>query len=140
LKICQPDLPIALSKQVPATSWDTLAEARETAREVNAEGLMLKRLSSPYLAGRKKGDWWKWKVDPLTIDAVMIYAQAGHGRRATLFTDYTFAVKSGNELVPFTKAYSGPDGCGIQTDHVMGQEEHIATFWTCAPSHTAACV
>jgi len=101
------DLPIALSKQVPATSWDTLAEARETAREVNAEGLMLKRLSSPYLAGRKKGDWWKWKVDPLTIDAVMIYAQAGHGRRATLFTDYTFAVKSGNELVPFTKAYSG---------------------------------
>jgi DNA ligase-1 len=101
------DLPIALSKQVPAASWKELAEARETAREVNAEGLMLKRLSSPYLSGRKKGDWWKWKVDPLTIDAVMIYAQAGHGRRATLFTDYTFAVKSGNELVPFTKAYSG---------------------------------
>ena len=68
---------------------------------------MLKRKDSPYLSGRKKGDWWKWKLDPLTIDAVMIYAQAGHGRRANLFTDFTFAVWNGNELVPFTKAYSG---------------------------------
>ena len=68
---------------------------------------MLKRRDSPYLAGRKRGDWWKWKIDPLTIDAVMIYAQAGHGRRANLFTDYTFAVRDGNDLVPFTKAYSG---------------------------------
>jgi DNA ligase-1 len=69
--------------------------------------LMLKRRDSPYLAGRKKGDWWKWKIDPLTVDAVMIYAQAGSGRRANLFTDFTFAVKNGNDLVPFTKAYSG---------------------------------
>jgi ATP-dependent DNA ligase len=72
---------------------------------------MLKRLAAPYLAGRKKGDWWKWKVDPLTIDAVMIYAQAGSGRRATLYTDFTFAVWNGppenGDLVPFTKAYSG---------------------------------
>ena len=68
---------------------------------------MLKRKSSLYQVGRKKGDWWKWKVDPLSIDAVMIYAQSGHGRRATLFTDYTFAVWNGNDLVPFTKAYSG---------------------------------
>ncbi len=68
---------------------------------------MLKRKASPYLAGRKKGDWWKWKVDPLTIDAVMIYAQQGHGRRANLFTYYTFAVRNGEDLVPFTKAYSG---------------------------------
>ena len=68
---------------------------------------MLKRLDSPYLTGRKKGDWWKWKLDPLTIDAVMIYAQSGHGRRANLFTDFTFAVWKGNELIPFTKAYSG---------------------------------
>jgi len=74
---------------------------------LGAEGLMLKRLSAPYLSGRKKGDWWKWKVDPLTIDAVMIYAQAGSGRRATLYTDFTFAVWNGNDLVPFTKAYSG---------------------------------
>ncbi|MEM8632421.1 MAG: ATP-dependent DNA ligase [Pseudomonadota bacterium] len=87
--------------------WPTLAALRETSRDRGAEGLMLKNLESPYLAGRKKGDWWKWKVDPLSIDAVMIYAQAGHGRRANLFTDFTFAVWKGNELVPFTKAYSG---------------------------------
>jgi len=68
---------------------------------------MLKRRSGPYHAGRKKGDWWKWKLDPLTLDAVMIYAQAGHGRRANLFTDFTFAVWDGDTLVPFTKAYSG---------------------------------
>lgn len=102
-----PTTPIRLSEQLEFTSWDTLAESRETARDQAAEGVMLKRGSSPYLAGRKKGDWWKWKVDPLTIDAVMIYAQSGHGRRATLFTDFTFAVWNGNDLVPFAKAYSG---------------------------------
>ncbi|MGP1311110.1 MAG: ATP-dependent DNA ligase, partial [Phycisphaerales bacterium] len=62
---------------------------------------------SPYLTGRKRGDWWKWKVDPLTTDAVMIYAQRGLGRRANLYTDFTFAVWDGDNLVPFTKAYSG---------------------------------
>ena len=72
-----------------------------------AEGVMLKRHASPYLSGRKKGDWWKWKLDPLTVDAVMIYAQQGSGRRANLFTDFTFAVWNGPDLVPFTKAYSG---------------------------------
>ena len=99
--------PIKLSASVPFTSWDDLAKTRETARDRQAEGLMLKRQDSPYLSGRKKGDWWKWKVDPLMIDAVMIYAQAGSGRRAGLFTDYTFAVWDGPDLVPFTKAYSG---------------------------------
>ena len=68
---------------------------------------MLKQKKGIYQVGRKKGDWWKWKVDPLTIDAVMIYAMRGHGRRANLYTDYTFAVWKGDELVPFTKAYSG---------------------------------
>ncbi|MEM8536262.1 MAG: ATP-dependent DNA ligase [Pseudomonadota bacterium] len=101
------EAPIRLSASVPFRTWDELAAAREESRALNAEGLMLKRLDSPYLSGRKRGDWWKWKVDPLTIDAVMIYAQAGHGRRANLFTDYTFAVRDGNELIPFTKAYSG---------------------------------
>lgn len=76
---------------------------------------MLKRLSSPYAVGRKRGDWWKWKREPLTIDAVMIYAQQGHGRRANLFSDFTFAVWDGPALVPFTKAYSG------LTDVEMGQ-------------------
>ncbi|MDJ0860043.1 MAG: ATP-dependent DNA ligase [Dinoroseobacter sp.] len=102
-----PDAPLRLSPKLSFESWDALADIRETSRALGAEGLMLKRLTSPYGTGRKKGDWWKWKVDPLTIDAVMIYAQAGHGRRANLYTDFTFAVWKGNELVPFTKAYSG---------------------------------
>lgn len=101
------DAPVRLSPTVPFGAWDDLAVVRADARAASAEGLMLKRNDSPYRIGRKKGDWWKWKLDPLTIDAVMIYAQAGHGRRANLFTDYTFAVWNGNELVPFTKAYSG---------------------------------
>jgi DNA ligase-1 len=99
--------PLRLSASVPFQTWDDLSAARDQSRALNAEGLMLKRMDSPYLSGRKRGDWWKWKIDPLTIDAVMIYAQAGHGRRANLFTDYTFAVRNGNDLVPFTKAYSG---------------------------------
>ncbi|MEM8579010.1 MAG: ATP-dependent DNA ligase [Pseudomonadota bacterium] len=102
-----PEAPVILSPQVPIPSWEALAETRAGAREAQAEGLMLKRADSPYLVGRKKGDWWKWKLDPLTIDAVMIYARSGSGRRANLFTDFTFAVWKGNELVPFTKAYSG---------------------------------
>lgn len=68
---------------------------------------MIKRLASPYQVGRKRGDWWKWKLDPMTFDAVMVYAQAGHGRRANLYTDFTFALWQGDELVPVTKAYSG---------------------------------
>lgn len=68
---------------------------------------MLKRKSATYQVGRKRGDWWKWKIEPLTIDAVMIYAQKGSGRRSNLYTDYTFAVKDGEKLVPFAKAYSG---------------------------------
>ncbi|PTX54011.1 DNA ligase-1 [Litoreibacter ponti] len=101
------EAPLRLSTQLPFETWDDLAAIRATSRDNQAEGLMLKKGDSPYLAGRKKGDWWKWKIDPLTIDAVMIYAQAGSGRRAGLFTDFTFAVWSGNDLVPFTKAYSG---------------------------------
>jgi DNA ligase-1 len=102
-----PEAPLRLSPPVLFETIDDLRGARLRARDEGAEGLMLKRRSSPYGNGRKKGDWWKWKVDPLTIDAVMVYAQSGSGRRANLFTDFTFAVKNGNELVPFTKAYSG---------------------------------
>ncbi|MEM9434480.1 MAG: ATP-dependent DNA ligase [Pseudomonadota bacterium] len=100
-------LPLRLSPAISFENWDSLARERENSREKGVEGIMLKRAGSPYLSGRKKGDWWKWKIDPLTIDAVMIYAQSGHGRRANLFTDFTFAVWNGDELVPFTKAYSG---------------------------------
>ncbi|MFK7751368.1 MAG: ATP-dependent DNA ligase [Sedimentitalea sp.] len=99
--------PVRLSPQLHFEDWSDLAAQRANARAERAEGLMLKRADSPYLSGRKKGDWGKWKLDPLTVDAVMIYAQQGHGRRANLFTDFTFAVWNGNDLVPFTKAYSG---------------------------------
>ena len=98
---------VNLSPAVTAPDWAALARLRSEARERRAEGLMLKRLASPYRDGRRRGDWWKWKLDPLSVDAVMIYAQQGHGRRANLFTDFTFAVRDGEALVPFTKAYSG---------------------------------
>src|SRR6056297_2334343 len=102
-----PEAPLRPSPLLPFEGWAGLAALRAAARGHRAEGLMLKRADSPYHAGRKKGDWWNWKLDPLTLDAGMVYAQLGHGRRATLFTDFTFAVWSGNDLVPFTKAYSG---------------------------------
>ena len=98
---------LILSPSIDVSSWESLSEARSRAREVGAEGIMLKRLSSAYGVGRRRGDWWKWKVDPLSVDAVLIYAQAGSGRRAGLFTDYTFGVWDGDHLVPFAKAYSG---------------------------------
>jgi DNA ligase-1 len=98
---------IQLSPIVDFSDWSQLATIREQSRAINSEGLMLKRKSSAYLVGRKRGDWWKWKIDPLTIDAVMVYAQKGAGRRSNLYTDYTFAVKDGDKLVTFTKAYSG---------------------------------
>ncbi|PYE85821.1 ATP-dependent DNA ligase [Pseudoroseicyclus aestuarii] len=106
-KALPPEAPLRVSPVVAGESWEALAEERARSRELMAEGLMLKKRGSPYLSGRKKGDWWKWKVDPLTIDAVLIYAQSGSGRRANLFTDFTFAVRDGEALVPFTKAYSG---------------------------------
>jgi len=98
---------LRLSPIVNYNSWDELAATRATSRAINAEGIMLKRKNSIYQVGRRVGDWWKWKIDPLTIDAVMIYAAKGSGRRSTLYTDYTFAVKDGDKLVSFTKAYSG---------------------------------
>lgn len=98
---------LQLSPAVSFANWEELAAERETSREQYSEGIMLKRYDSPYRTGRKKGDWWKWKVEPLTIDAVMIYAQRGSGRRANLYTDFTFAVWKEDQLVPFTKAYSG---------------------------------
>lgn len=102
------DLPVLrLSEEVGFTSWNELAEERDRSREKRSEGLMIKRRDSEYHVGRKKGDWWKWKVDALTIDGVLLYAQRGHGRRADLYTDFTFAVWKGEELVPFAKAYSG---------------------------------
>lgn len=105
-------IPLLLSERLQFNSWDDFAHERDLSREKHSEGLMLKRNDSTYQVGRKKGDWWKWKVDPLTIDAVLTYAMRGHGRRSNLFTDYTFALWDENEegekeLVTFAKAYSG---------------------------------
>ena len=100
---------LLLSDEVQAASWNEAAQRREDARELGVEGLMLKRRDSVYQVGRRRGDWWKWKIDPLTIDAVLVYAQSGSGRRATLYTDYTFALWDQDRLVPVAKAYSGLD-------------------------------
>ena len=96
-----------ISPVVSGGDWDTVRRAHGEARELAAEGLMLKRRDAAYGVGRRRGPWWKWKVQPWTADAVMVYAQAGHGRRASLHTDYTFAVWDDGRLVPFAKAYSG---------------------------------
>ncbi|TDU23252.1 DNA ligase-1 [Panacagrimonas perspica] len=102
-----PAAALQLSDVVRAADWSDLALLRETARERGVEGLMLKRLDTAYLAGRKRGSWWKWKVGALTVDTVLLYAQSGHGRRSNLYTDYTLAVRDGEALVPVAKAYSG---------------------------------
>jgi DNA ligase 1 len=98
---------LVLSPAVSAVGWEAVEAARGQARAMGAEGLMLKRLDSVYGVGRRKGDWWKWKVEPYSVDAVLIYAAPGSGRRAGLYTDYTFGVWEGDHLVPFAKAYSG---------------------------------
>lgn len=100
-------LPLSASPLIPFDAWKTLATLRNASRDRQAEGIMLKRRASPYFTGRKRGDWWKWKIEPYSVDAVMLYAQAGHGRRANLYTDFTFGVRDGDGFVPFTKAYSG---------------------------------
>ena len=96
-----------VSPVVPADSWEALTTLREESRTRAVEGLMLKALNSPYGIGRQRGGWWKWKIEPYSFDGVMLYAQPGHGRRSNLYTDYTFGVWSGDELVPVAKAYSG---------------------------------
>lgn len=98
---------LRLSPLVPFQTWAELEAAWESARERRVEGLMLKGKAGPYRVGRQRGEWWKWKVEPHTADLVMVYAQAGHGRRASLYTDYTLAARDGDQLVPVAKAYSG---------------------------------
>jgi DNA ligase-1 len=103
------------SPMLTGDSWADLSRQREAARAMGVEGMMLKQRQAHYGVGRTKdvGTWWKWKIDPLSIDAVLIYAQRGHGRRASLYSDYTFAVwdappeQAERKLVPFAKAYSG---------------------------------
>lgn len=118
--VANADVPnLVLSPIISFSSWEELAVYRQESRARNSEGIMLKKRSSSYQVGRKRGDWWKWKIDPLTIDAVMVYAQKGAGRRSNLYTDYTFAVRDGDKLTPFTKAYSG------LTDKEFAQVDHF---------------
>jgi DNA ligase-1 len=98
---------IILSQPVEFRTWEQLAEIRKQSRERRVEGFMLKRRGSPYRVGRRRGDWWKWKIEPLSVDCVLMYAQPGNGRRASVLTDYTFGVWDAGELTPFAKAYSG---------------------------------
>ncbi|CAD2256928.1 DNA ligase B [Stutzerimonas stutzeri] len=110
-----PSPQLMLSPLVSGADWQDLARQREASRALGVEGMMIKARAAQYGVGRTKdvGVWWKWKIDPYSVDAVLIYAQRGHGRRASLYTDYTFAVWDGEpgdperKLVPFAKAYSG---------------------------------
>lgn len=122
-----PQHTLRLSTLLQGNDWDDLARQREAARGMGTEGFMLKHRQAHYGVGRTKdvGVWWKWKIDPMSVDAVLIYAQRGHGRRASLYSDYTFAVWNGppedleRQLVPFAKAYSG------LTDVEIGQVDAI---------------
>ncbi len=132
-------LPIRISPTVSADTWEELAEKREQARALLREGLMLKARDGAYGIGRRKGDdrtdvWWKWKLDPMSVDAVVIYAERGHGRRSGVYTDYTFAVWSAGEeggtreLVPFAKAYSGLSDKEIREMDAIVRRTTLETF------------
>ena len=109
-----------LSPLVTGGSWADLAALRSESRARGVEGLMLKRRASPYAVGRTRGDWWKWKVEPLEIDAVLLYAQAGHGRRAGLHSDYTLGLWDDGRLVTVAKAYSGlTDAEIVELDRIV---------------------
>ncbi|CAN5509326.1 ATP-dependent DNA ligase [soil metagenome] len=98
---------LLLSARLTPDTWTALAAERQASRSLKVEGMMLKRKAAPYRVGRVRGDWWKWKVEPYSVDAVLIYAQSCHGKRSGRHTDYTFCVWEEGKLVPFAKAYSG---------------------------------
>ena len=98
---------IKITKPIQIDSWKELEEAKNSARNINTEGLVIKNKNSKYLPGRKKDNWWKYKIDPMQLDGVLIYAKPGSGKRADLYTDYSFAIWDDNKLVKFASAYSG---------------------------------
>lgn len=118
----------SLSPLINFDDWSELKNIRKQSFDMRAEGLMIKRKDSSYQTGRKKGSWWKWKIDPMTVDAVMIYAQAGHGRRSGLFTDYTFAVWDNEKLVTIAKAYSGLTNKEIEEVDKFVKENTVERF------------
>lgn len=119
---------VRLSPVVPFTAWPDLEEARARSREEHAEGLMLKRHRSPYRVGRQRGDWWKWKVHPYTVDAVLTAARRGSGKRASLYTDYTFSVWDGDRLVPIAQAYSGLTDAEIRRVDAFVRQHMVEKF------------
>ncbi|MBB2148745.1 ATP-dependent DNA ligase [Pedobacter gandavensis] len=119
---------LLLSPVITAKTWAELGALRADSRAMNSEGLMLKKLDSLYHSGRKRGDWWKWKINPYTVDAVMIYAQKGSGRRAGFFTDYTFAVRDGDQLITIAKAYSGLTDAEIKEVDAFVKKNAIEKF------------
>ena len=132
-------LPLRISPVVEAPDWEALDNIRAGARVLGLEGLMLKAREGAYSVGRRKGGdranvWWKWKLDPMSVDAVLIYAQRGHGRRSGIFSDYTFAVWSageeapGRELVPFAKAYSGLSNAEMREMDAIIRRTTVETF------------
>jgi DNA ligase-1 len=131
--LARPASALVLSPVIRAADWEELKRLRQQSRERKVEGFMLKRLGSPYRVGRRRGDWWKWKIDPYSVDAVLIYAQPGSGRRASLFTDYTFGVWDNGKLTPFAKAYSGLSDEEIREVDAFVRRNTIDQF---GPVHT----
>jgi DNA ligase 1 len=129
---------LSLSPAAPGRTWEALADMRNLARSKGVEGLMLKEWRSPYGVGRQRGAWWKWKVDPFAVDAVLLYAAPGHGRRSNLYTDYTFGVWRDAELVPIAKAYSGLNDEEIRRLDAWirrNTQEKFGTVRSVAPTH-----
>ncbi|MEE1921048.1 ATP-dependent DNA ligase [Pseudomonas sp. 148P] len=135
VEACKADV-LRLSPLLHGRDWADLARQREASRSLGVEGLMLKARDALYGVGRTKdmGVWWKWKIDPFTVDAVLIYAQRGHGRRASLYSDYTFAVWDGpvgapeRSLVPFAKAYSGLSDAEMRSVDGIIRKTTVETF------------
>ena len=98
---------IKITKLLQLNNWEEVEKAKDSARNINTEGLVIKNKYSEYIPGRKKGNWWKYKIDPMQLDGVLIYARPGSGKRADLYTDYSFAIWENNKLVKFANAYSG---------------------------------
>jgi len=119
---------LCLSEILKDATWEDLTARRRECRAVQAEGLMLKHLDSPYEAGPHRGSWWKWKIDPYTVDAVLIYAQQGHGSHERLYSDYTFGVWRRGELVPVAKAGSGLTDDEIVRIDAFVRQNTLETF------------
>jgi DNA ligase-1 len=126
-----------ITESVDAADWKDLAARREESRNLGVEGFMLKRRESPYRTGRHRGDWWKWKIDPLTVDAVLIYAQKGSGKRSNLFTDYTFCGLARWRACSIREGVFGIDRCRDSRRRSLRARQHDRNVRTRAQRETA---